>query len=163
MATTKDPDGGEGRDTALVATAAAGALGVVLTIAALSIYGSRAGFSVAVGAAIAVLNLITMRAIIRSILQEPEAPPAPVPGEGDDASSKEEPAPPRDHKAEGKRGGTAWGAFALVKILILFGGIWMLLTRGMVDPIPLVVGYGVLPLGIAASSLLTSLAPRSRR
>ena len=67
-----------------------------------------------------------------------------------------------DHVAEGKRGGAAWGAFAVVKILVLFGGIWILLTRGLVDPIPLVVGYGVLPIGIAASGLLTGLAPRRR-
>ena len=65
--------------------------------------------------------------------------------------------------AQGKRGGAAWGAFALVKIIVLFGGIWVLLTRGWVDPMPLVVGYGVLPLGITASGLFGSLAPRPRR
>jgi len=36
------------------------------------------------------------------------------------------------------------------------------LTRGVVDPIPLVVGYGVLPLGIAASTLFRGLSPRAR-
>jgi hypothetical protein len=164
MTTTKNPDEEDGRDTALVAAAAAGALGLILTLGALSIYGSRTALSVAVGAAIAIANLVTMRAIIRSILQEPEgADAAPSADAGADGEPKDEPPPARDHVAEGKRGGTAWGAFALIKILVLFGGIWILLTRGMVDPIPLVVGYGVLPLGIAASSLLTSLSPRRRR
>jgi len=47
--------------------------------------------------------------------------------------------------------------------VVLFGGIYVLLTKGLVDPMPLVVGYGVLPLGIAASSLSTALSPRGRR
>jgi hypothetical protein len=79
------------------------------------------------------------------------------------AEGDEEPEPAIDHASEGKRGGAAWGLFAVVKIVVLFGGIYLLLTKGLVDPIALVVGYGVLPLGIAASSLVNSLSPRSRR
>jgi len=70
--------------------------------------------------------------------------------------------PPIDHAAEGKRGGAGWGLFALLKMVLLFGGIWVLLTRHLVDPIPLVIGYGVLPVAIAISGVLTSLAPRPR-
>jgi len=83
-------------------------------------------------------------------------------GEAAEPDGAAEPEPSIDHVREGKRGGAAWGAFALVKILVLFGGIWVLLTKGLVDPMALVVGYGVLPLGIAASSLIGSLSPRSR-
>lgn len=50
-------------------------------------------------------------------------------------------------------------------MLLLFGGIWLILTRRVVDPVPLVVGYGVLPIGIVLSTLLSSLSvgKRSRR
>jgi hypothetical protein len=47
----------------------------------------------------------------------------------------------------------------MLKIALLFGGVYVLLTRELVDPIPLAVGYGVLPLGIFASTLWQSLKP----
>ena len=172
MATTPSLDAPpEGRDAAKLATLSAAAIGAFLTLAALALFGGKTAVSVAAGAVIAVLNLVTMSAIIRAMLRpagaeaeagaeagaELEGSPADADG-GDEAVV---PAP--DHAAEGKRGGAAWGAFAVVKIAILFGSIWILLTRGLVDPIPLVVGYGVLPLGITVGGLLTSLAPRRRR
>jgi hypothetical protein len=157
-------------DTARLAAYAAGALGVALALAAVALFGPRTALSVAIGATIAVANLVTMSAIIRALVRAGDEPDAPT---GDDANepaadadaSETPPEPAVDHRAEGRRGGAAWGGFALLKIVVLFGGIWILLTRGWVDPIPLVVGYGVLPLGIAASSVLASLAPRrgSRR
>jgi hypothetical protein len=158
MAMTPDDDTPEGPDAAAVAAIAGGVLGLLLSIGALALYGTKAGLSVGVGAIIAVANLVTMSAIIRALLKPPDEPE----GEKDESTQPAEPQPRVDHRAEGKRGGTAWGIFAVLKILILFGGIWILLTRGWVDPIPLVVGYGVLPIGIAASGLLTSLAPRRK-
>jgi hypothetical protein len=53
-----------------------------------------------------------------------------------------------------KPGGAAWKIFGLVKILFLFGGVWLLLTKGVVDPIPFVVGLGSLPIGISLGSML---------
>jgi hypothetical protein len=144
-----------------VAAVGAGIIGLALTIAAIALFGSRTALSVGIGATIAVINLVTMRAIIRALVRSSEAEDAEANANAN-ANAKPEEEEPKDHVAEGKRGGAAWGAFALVKILVLFGGIWILLTRGLVDPIPLVVGYGVLPLGIATSSLFASLAPRSR-
>lgn len=41
--------------------------------------------------------------------------------------------------------------FALLKLLVLFGGIYLLVREGVVDILPLVVGYGALPIGIALS------------
>lgn len=147
-------------DTGRAAKAAA-VLGAIFTFAALGFFGGRVAASVAVGAAIAVANLVTMRAIIRALIRGPE---------DDDASNAsttetedgDKQAPTPDHAGAGRRGGVAWGVFAVLKILILFGGVWILLTRGWVDPMPLVVGYGVLPLGIAASSLWSSLGTRRR-
>ena len=117
--------------TAADATKMAAALGAALTLAALAFFGTRSAMSVFVGAAIAVGNLIALRAIIRALLPPADSEPTP--------------------KSPGAAG--AWAIFAVLKMLILFGGVWILLTRGMVDPMPLVVGYGVLPLGITASAL----------
>jgi len=145
-------DDDEPRDDTARAAKAAGVLGGILTVLAFAFYGWKPGASVFIGAAIAVANLLTMRAIIRSVLQAPEDEDE----TGEDGDTKTS----QEHKAAGRRGGVAWGVFAVLKIVILFGGVWFLLTKQLVDPIPLVVGYGVLPLGIAASSLLSSLKPR---
>lgn len=131
----------ESDDTGQAAKAAA-ILGGVFAIGALVVDGPRAAFSVLVGAAIAVANLLTMRAIIRALIKAP--PPADAP----DAPEQKQP---------GQTGGIAWGLFAALKMLLLFGAVWLLLTRRLVDPMPLVVGYGVLPLGIAASAVWSSL------
>ena len=154
-------------DAAKDAAISAAVIGTLMALVALGTHGGRTAASVGVGALIAVANLVMLSAIIRAIIRSPEeqegdptslsddGTPEPADREAADAAG---PAP--DHKAEGKRGGAAWGIFGAVKIVLLFGGIWLLLTRGVVDPIPLVVGYGVLPLGIVASSLLASLRPR---
>lgn len=164
-----------GTDAATVSAIAAAVLGLALTIGAFAVLGSRAGLSVAAGATIAVANLVAMSAIIRRVLQPADdlpddtSPPKPdldldadLEARADAELAADAKVDPIDHAAEGKRGGAAWGAFGFAKIIFLFGGIYLLLTRGMVDPMPLVVGYGVLPLGIAASSLFTSLSPRPK-
>lgn len=141
-------------DTALAAKAAA-ILGAIFTVAALGFYGGKTALSVAVGALIAVANLLTMRAIIRALIRPPDEP--------GDKPAEDGAEPPRndgDARDAGRRGGVAWGVFAVLKIVLLFGAIWILLTRGLVDPIPLAVGYGVLPLGIFASTLWAGLTPR---
>jgi hypothetical protein len=97
-----------------------------------------------------------MRAIVRAMLQAPESPEpeaSPKPGSPHEPEGQ-------DHAREGRRGGAAWGLFAVLKMLVLFGAMWILLTRKLVDPMGLVAGYGVLPLGIAISSLWSSLRPR---
>ncbi|MBS2013339.1 MAG: hypothetical protein JST00_10655 [Deltaproteobacteria bacterium] len=157
------------RDVAKDAAIAAAGIGAFMSLAALGLYNGRAAISVAVGAFIAVANLVMLSALIRAILRPPEGlDPDPTVSEGDEGKGEGSreggdaaaaPGATPDHAAEAKRGGAAWGAFALFKILFLFGGIWILLTRGLVDPIPLVVGYGVLPLGIVAAGLMASLRP----
>ena len=153
-------------DAAKVATVAAGVLGALLALAGLALFDGRVALSIAAGAVIAVANLASLTAIIRAMLQ-PAVDDAAAealakePAASDPAGPEDGDAPPVvDHAAEGNRGGGAWGLFALLKMALLFGGIWVLLTRHVVDPIPLVVGYGVLPLAIAVSGVLTSLAPR---
>ena len=139
------------RDDIATSVKAAAVLGAIFTLAAFGTHDARTAMSVGLGAAIAVANLLTMRAIVRALIRAPENEENEEDGDG---------AEKKDHRAAGKRGGAAWGVFALFKILILFGGIWILLSKGLVAPIPLVVGYGVLPLGIAAAGLRNSLRPR---
>ena len=55
-----------------------------------------------------------------------------------------------------RRGGAGAGVVGLLKMFALFGGVWILLKLGVVDPLPLVVGYGALPVGICVSSLVRS-------
>jgi hypothetical protein len=141
-------------DGASVAAKAAAILGAIFALAAFALFDLKTAWSTAIGAAIAVANLVALRAIVQSMVRAPESDP-----EENEEGAEPRPAP-ADHAAEGRRGGVAWGIFAVFKILLLFGGIWILLTVGLVDPMPLAVGYGVLPLGIVVSSFRTSLAPR---
>ena len=147
---SSDPIDHEETDDIGGAVKAAAIIGAGLALGALGLYGTRSACSVVVGAAIAIANLVTMRAIIRALIN--------VPAEPEDGAAEEDKRP--DPKKTSSRGGIAWGLFAGLKILILFGGVWILLTRQLVDPMPLVVGYGVLPLGIAASALWSSLRAR---
>lgn len=169
----------ENDDTARVSAVAAAVLGACFTVGGFALGGPRAGISVAVGAALAVGNLLTMRAIIGALLttdedepSEPASEPASDPvaeAEAEGAAEAERDARGESaatgaseaaSKKHGRRGGAAWGVFALLKILVLFGGIGLLLMRGWVQAIPLVIGYAVLPLGITASTLVASLRPR---
>lgn len=169
-------------DSARVSAVAAAVLGGAFTVAGVALSGPKTGLSIAVGAGIAVANLLTLRAIIGALLttdgedealaapaEAPADPVAEAEAEGaaqaaaDPDGSKEAAASEAASKERGKRGGAAWGVFAVLKILILFGGIGLLLMRGWVEPIPLVIGYGVLPLGITASTLVASVRPKRRR
>lgn len=159
-------------DAAKVAAIGAAILGAGLAIAALALFGTRTGMSVAFGAAIAVANLVMMRALVRAMLRPAEEEAfaqaqaqaqTQAQANADAKAEASEDEDPVDHAAEGKRGAAAWGLFGVLKLVVLFGGIYILLTKGLIDPMPLVVGYGVLPLGIAASSLFAGLAPRDRR
>lgn len=51
------------------------------------------------------------------------------------------------------RGRMSWSFVALVKLAVLFGGMFLLIKSGLADVLPLVVGYGALPIGIVAAQL----------
>jgi len=52
-----------------------------------------------------------------------------------------------------KRGSTPWALLAVAKFTVLIGGLYFLLKSGWVDLLPLLIGYGALPLGIVAGQL----------
>lgn len=53
-----------------------------------------------------------------------------------------------------RKGNTApWGIIALLKMLLLFGGVWLILRSGAVSALSLIAGYLALPIGITVGSL----------
>lgn len=59
-----------------------------------------------------------------------------------------------------RKGNTApWAVIALLKLVFLFGGIWMILDSGVVTGLSLAAGYAALPLGITLGSLFGPKPP----
>jgi hypothetical protein len=118
------------------------AFGLLFAVGAALLWGLRAAISVGAGALLAASNLWVLSRIIARVL-------------GNMTSSDGADSP------EPKGGGGLWAVLALVKMLVLFGGVWILMTKGLVDPIALVVGYGSMPIGIAIGALVSDkTAPR---
>jgi hypothetical protein len=103
--------------------------GVLFALVAGTKFGGRAGFSVAVGSSIAASNLYVMARIIDALVS---------PGASKSVAG--------------------WSVAFGLKLLLLFGGIWLLLTWQVVSALPLAIGYGTLPIGIAIGSLVSDKA-----
>lgn len=117
-------------DARLVSALVAVALtGVVMAVTALFVWGSRLAVSVEAGGVIAASNLYVLSRIVHGMTSL---------GWGGDGG-----------------GGGAWGVIAMAKMVVLFGGIWWAMSRGLVDPLGLVVGYGSLPIGIAIGAIVS--------
>ncbi len=108
-------------------------VGALLTLAEAFASSGRAGLSAAMGSVTAISNLYVLSRIVRTVAV-PTADPS--------------------------NAGFAWGVLALGKIMVLFGGLWFLMTHHLVDPIPLVVGYGALPIGIAIGAVVSDKTAR---
>ena len=48
----------------------------------------------------------------------------------------------------------SWGFMAMVKLLLLFGGVFIILKKEWADPLSFLIGYLALPIGIVASQFL---------
>jgi hypothetical protein len=48
----------------------------------------------------------------------------------------------------------SWGFMAMVKLLLLFGGVFFILKKEWADPLSFLIGYLALPIGIVASQFL---------
>jgi hypothetical protein len=118
----------------LVALVAVGAFGAMFAIGAGIGWGARAGLSVLTGAAVAVANLYGLARILGALVGA---------------------------RSESQATSGIWGILALVKVFVLFGGVWLLMSADLVDPLPLVVGWGALPIGIALGSILSDKTARS--
>lgn len=105
------------------------ALGALLALIGGTKFGFQAGLSVAIGAGAAAANLYALAKIIRALT---------TPG--------------------ATRSVAGWSIAFALKLVFLVGGLWLLLTWGVVSTLPLLIGYGTLPIGIAISSLVSDKA-----
>ena len=105
-------------------------IAAVLTLFGLAFAGLAAGLSVALGGALAAGNLWILARIVMELLPNDSA--------GADAQS---------------RGG--WALVAVFKILSLLALAWLLMRHAIVSPMPMLVGFGSLPIGIAIGSLVS--------
>lgn len=113
--------------TAILSVAAVGA---GLTVAALWLFGVSVTWSVAVGAVLAASNLWALARIMVPLL-------------------------PSDEATARRRNRGRHALAAVLKMLGLVGGVWLLMRHGVVSPIPMVVGFGSLPIGIVIGSLVS--------
>lgn len=54
-----------------------------------------------------------------------------------------------------------WAVIAVIKLIALLGGIWLILKSGAVSGLALTIGYGALPIGITLSSLFGPKPPET--
>ncbi len=104
--------------------------GGALAVCALAVAGAWSGFSVAVGGAIATANLWILARIVHALL--------PTTAAGARAQSR-----------------AGWALVAGLKMVGLVGGVWLLMRHGVVSPVPMMLGFGALPIGIAIGSLVS--------
>ncbi len=103
--------------------------GGALALGGLVLAGPGAAFSIAVGAGLALGNLWALARIVVALL--PEEP-------------------------ESSSGGLAgWALLGALKMFALMGAVWLLMRHGIVSPIPMVIGFGALPMGIAMGALVS--------
>jgi hypothetical protein len=132
------PNKDEGRQleprmrTVLAGVAASGA---VLTLGALAFAGVGVALSVSVGAGLALGNLWALARIVVALL----------PGESSAGGSGPSVAPNT----------ASWALLGVLKMVGLMAVVWLLMRYGLVSPLPMVVGFGALPIGIAIGSLVS--------
>lgn len=111
---------------------AVGLCGALLSIGGLVSHGPFAAFSVAAGAAIAAVNLWALARIVAALLPTGSKPAAHLPGSA-----------------------ASWSLLAALKMGGLFLVVWLLLRYSLVSPLPMLIGFGALPIGIAIGSLVS--------
>jgi hypothetical protein len=92
--------------------------------------GARDGLSVAVGASLATANLWALARVVGALL-------------------------PDDDRAAARQGRGAWSLLALSKTAGLLVVAWLLLRYRVTSPLPMLVGFASLPIGIAIGSLVS--------
>ena len=130
---SRSDGGGRGRRldarmrTALVSVAIAGSVEAVCAAAFVDF---ATAFSVALGVALAVLNLWALARIVVALLP-------------DDTGAAE---------AQSRAG---WAILAAVKMIGLLAVSWLLMRHGVVSPLAMLIGFMSLPIGIAIGSLVS--------
>jgi hypothetical protein len=108
--------------------------GGALALVALAFAGAAAALSVAAGAGLAAGNLWLLARIVTALL--PDDRP------GAEAQSR-----------------AGWALVAVLKMSGLLALAWLLMRHGIVSPLPMLLGFGALPIGIAIGSLVSDRRP----
>lgn len=116
----------ERRIRTLLATVAV--IGLLSTCACAFAFGVYPAISVFVGAAIAWANLYGLARIVQLIAPADDAKP--------------------------RKGAGGWVVFALLKVVLAVGLVWVLWKLGLVQPLPLLAGFASLPIGIAIGAFI---------
>jgi len=103
--------------------------GAAASAGALVLAGPATAFSVVVGGAIATANLWVLARIVTALL-------------------------PTDEGAARAQSRAGWALLGVLKMLGLLLLLWLLMRHGIVSPLPLFIGLGALPIGIAIGSLV---------
>jgi hypothetical protein len=112
-----------------VTVRAVAAVALMFAVGAFVRFGRDPGLSTLMGGAVAVMNLVAMRRVLGNIIAGA--------AEGD------------------LNRGRGWATLAVLKQFILLVGVALLLIRGIADPIPFLVGYLALPVGIVVGALIS--------
>jgi ATP synthase I chain len=107
-----------------------GMTGAVGGLGALVVAGPTVAFSVAVGGALATLNLWALARIIAALL-------------------------PVDDRAARAQSRVGWALVGMIKMVALVAVVWLLMRHGVVAVLPMALGLGALPIGIAIGSLVS--------
>jgi hypothetical protein len=123
--------------------------GAVLGALAAAFAGAAAAWSVVAGAGLATANLWALARVVVALLPaEPEA---------EDENR---------HVAAGQpdpREARAWASVAMLKTVGLLLVAWGILRYRVAAPLPLLVGFGALPIGIAIAALVSDRRPHPRK
>jgi len=130
MKTDDQPTAREGKLDGPMRAALIGVVGaaVLLSLGALAAAGGRFALGVAIGGALAPLNLWVFAQVGEAFLS--------------------------------RKGRTApWAAIAVVKLIVLMGGVWLILRSGIASGLSLALGYAALPMGITVGTLFGPKPP----
>jgi len=108
---------------------AVGATGAALSVGSLAIFGVKWAPSVAIGAILATGNLWVLARFVGALF-------------------------PKDGR-RASQAAAGWGLLAGLKMLGLFGAVWLLMRYEIAAPLALLAGFAALPIGIAIGSVVS--------
>jgi hypothetical protein len=120
-----------------VSLVAVGIAGVAMIIAALAVFGGSGAVSASAGAALALGNLWALARIVSALL-------------------------PDEKRAAKAQSRASWVFLAVLKMFALLGVTWLLMRHGLVSPLPMLLGFLSLPMGIAIGTLVSDRTGASK-
>jgi hypothetical protein len=129
-----------------VSLVAVGVSGMALGALAVVFAGPAAAWSVVAGAALATANLGALARMVVAFL--------PARPEGYDVREQTDPDP-----LEAR----AWRSLAMLKTVGLLLVAWGILRYRVAAPLPLLVGFGALPIGIAIAAMVSDRRPHPKK